>query len=70
MTDREKAEFVAELFHRAYTQLAPRYGWQPQEGTEGMWENLPQANRDLMVATVEHLMFEGAIVYGYGRDSQ
>lgn len=55
---------IAQAFHDTYTRLAPKFGWEPQAGTSGSWDALPEANRRLMVHTVETLLVEGHITYG------
>lgn len=50
------ADSLARLFHDIYTELAPRFGWKPQEGTDGSFEALPEANRALAVATAEAIL--------------
>lgn len=45
-------EAVARAFHEAYERLAPQFGYRTREASAVPWEDVPQANRDLMVATV------------------
>lgn len=61
MSDLSNATRVARLFHYNYERLAPRFGY----GTRvwgRVWDDLPQSNRDLMVAVVETLVDRGVIV--------
>ena len=56
-TPDEIAEAVARHFHDTYEQLAPEYGWQTQESTRAKpWEEVPEHNRRLMVATIRALL--------------
>ena len=45
-------EAIARAFHEAYERLAPQFGYRTREASAVPWEDVPQANRDLMVATV------------------
>jgi hypothetical protein len=46
------SETVAKLFHEQYERLAPSYGWKTNPSSACAWENLPHANRELMVHVV------------------
>jgi len=46
------AEEVAALFHDTYEQLAPRFDYQTRRRSAVPWEQVPENNRRLMVATV------------------
>jgi hypothetical protein len=46
------AETVARLFHEHYERLAPEYGYTTREASAVPWAEVPEANRDLMAATV------------------
>jgi hypothetical protein len=60
-------EALARLFHQRYEELAPRFGWQTQESTRAKpWGEVPAHNRELMLATIEALLDEGAIEVGAG----
>jgi hypothetical protein len=58
------AEAIAAAFHIHYEALAPDFGYKTREASAVPWENIPQQNRDLMVAVVEDLLSEGVIVRG------
>jgi hypothetical protein len=59
---------VASQFHAAYERLAPRFGYSTREASAVPWDEVPQQNRDLMVAVVDELLARGVIVAG-GRGS-
>ena len=50
------AEELAKLFHDTYERLAPAFGWRTQKQCSVAWDDLPQANRALMVATCTTLL--------------
>ena len=55
------AEEIARAFHEAYEQLAPDFGYRTREASAKPWDEVPEQNRHLMVATVEKLLKDGAI---------
>lgn len=56
MTGQAEAEAIAAEFHRTYERLAPRFGYLTRPASAVPWEDVPPANRDLMVATVVDLL--------------
>ena len=44
-------ERVAQLFHETYERLAPDFGYETRGDSAVPWEQVPEANRGLMVAT-------------------
>jgi hypothetical protein len=42
---------LARLFHEEYERLAPNFGYSTREASAVPWDDVPDANRDLMVAT-------------------
>lgn len=60
MTDTEldrQAEAIARHFHRTYDRLSASFGWTPQPSARGKdFDELPESNRALMVATVRGLL--------------
>lgn len=62
------AEQIARAFHRSYESLAPSFGYETREESAVEWEDVPQNNRDLMIATVQLLLDMGVIVPGVGVD--
>jgi hypothetical protein len=62
---RELAEAIARHFHETYERLGPSFGWKTQESARGKaFDELPQSNRDLMIATITELLEGGAIEAG------
>ena len=56
------AEKVARAFHEAYEQLAPLYGYETRNASAVPWEQVPDNNRELMIAVADQLLREGVIV--------
>jgi len=54
---------IAKAFHNSYEMFAPAVGWADRApGTEGVaWEDLPEANRLLMVVVITDLKNRGII---------
>ena len=50
------AEQLARLFHNTYEELAPVYGWETQLESRTAWEDVPERNKKLMVATAERVL--------------
>jgi hypothetical protein len=49
-------EHLAKEFHDAYERLAPEYGYKTREVSAVPWADVPEQNKALMMATVEHVM--------------
>ena len=49
--NREKAIELAKLFHKVYEELAPDYGYVTKADSAKPWEEVPENNRELMIAT-------------------
>jgi hypothetical protein len=61
----EIAEQIARRFHETYERLGPSFGWQTQESARDKdFDELPDSNRALMIATVTTLLEGGAIEPG------
>lgn len=61
------AEQIARHFHSTYERLGPSYGWESQESARDKdFDELPESNRRLMVATVKALLESGVIEPGSG----
>jgi len=59
-----KAEELARTFHEEYEKLASRFNYETRKETKGDWENLPNNNKQLMIAVAEAVMdkyFKGQI---------
>lgn len=54
--ERRSAEDVARLFHDAYERLAPFYGYETRKESAVAWEDVPEQNRKLMIATCEYVL--------------
>ncbi len=65
--DAVKAEPIAREFHDTYERLAPDHGYKTREASAVAWDQVPQANRSLMIATVADLLGRGVIATG-GQD--
>ena len=61
MVDDISAEAVetARLFHETYERLAPDFGYRTREASAKPWDEVPEQNRALMIATcaeiIQHL---------------
>lgn len=60
----ELAERIARRFHEAYEQLAPQHGYETRNESRCPWSDVPENNRDLMVAVTDQLMRDGVIEPG------
>jgi len=49
---------LAKAFHEAYERLAPEFGYKTREESAVAWEDVPEQNKKLMVATIMSI-FEG-----------
>ena len=50
------AESVAKLFHEAYERLAPAFGYETRRATRVPWEEVPERNRRLMIASTAEVL--------------
>jgi hypothetical protein len=50
------AELLARTFHTAYEQLAPSFGYETREESRRQWDQVPESNRMLMVATAAQVI--------------
>jgi hypothetical protein len=50
------AEEVARLFHEAYERLAPEHGYRTREASAKPWDEVPEGNRNLMIATAAEVL--------------
>jgi len=60
------AAAVAQAFHESYERLAPEHGYETREASAKPWEDVPEQNRGLMIATVQALLDGGVIAIGSG----
>ena len=66
--DRHDAITIAQAFHRHYEELAPSFGYKTRDASAVPWDEVPESNRTLMIATVERVLDEmflpvGAAMY-------
>lgn len=61
-SDSSTGEEIARAFHAIYEDLAPHHGYETRTESAVPWEHVPEANRNLMVATVKQLLHHGTIV--------
>ena len=57
----EEVERIARAFHESYEEFAIGFGWKTQEASKRPWEEIPEANRQVMLATVEDLLHRGIL---------
>jgi hypothetical protein len=49
-------ESLAREFHETYERLAPEHGYKTREESAVAWEDVPAANKNLMIAVCDHLL--------------
>lgn len=59
-----KIEIIAESFHAAYEELAPRFNYKTREASSVAWKDVPTGNKELMRATVRALLTNDTIQVG------
>lgn len=57
--DDPRAEVLAQRFHEAYERLAPHFSYQTRAESAVPWNEVPDANRQLMVAVCEEILAGG-----------
>jgi hypothetical protein len=50
------ADELARLFHETYERLAPSFGYETRRASAVPWEQVPAANRALMIAVASHVL--------------
>lgn len=50
------AEQLAEKFHETYERLAPSYGYKTREESAKPWADVPEKNKQLMIAVCQELI--------------
>lgn len=53
------AEQLAQQFHEAYERLAPSFGYETREASAKPWAEVPENNRNLMIAVCQELLDSG-----------
>jgi hypothetical protein len=61
MSDPGTAEGIARRFHEAYEDLAPSHGYETREASRKPWTDVPDQNKNLMIAVVARLLDEGVV---------
>ena len=56
MNSMPDAEAVARLFHESYERLAPAFGYETRLDTRVLWENVPERNKRLMIASAAEVL--------------
>lgn len=54
-------EQIAQAFHETYERLAPDHGYETREASAKPWDEVPESNRNLMVAVAAELVDAGVI---------
>ncbi|MFJ6729371.1 hypothetical protein ACIQPQ_31165 [Streptomyces sp. NPDC091281] len=54
-------ERIAQRFHEAYEDLAPSHGYETREASRKPWADVPEQNKNLMIAVVARLLEEGVV---------
>jgi len=47
---------MAKLFHETYERLAPEFGYKTREASAVPWEDVPDNNKNLMVAVASEIV--------------
>lgn len=66
--DPEEAERWARRFHELYEELAPGFGYATREESRKPWEEVPQKNRELMIAVARGVVGEATAALEQERD--
>lgn len=59
-----QAEMIARQFHFSYEMLAPSFGYKTRPESAVQWDDVPDANRALMVKVASYLLISGLIMAG------
>lgn len=54
--DRFDAEALARLFHETYERLAPEFAYRTRQASAKPWDQVPEDNRRLMIATAGEVL--------------
>lgn len=57
-----RAERLARAFHEAYERLAPVYGYETREESAVPWEDVPAANKALMIEVAREILAGSALL--------
>ena len=64
------SERIAKLLHDAYERHAQTNGWETQAASRKHWDEVPEANRNTMIAMVDEILpglLEEAFYNGFAR---
>lgn len=50
------AELIAMRFHETYERLAPEHGYETRKASAVPWVDVPENNKNLMIAVVQNLL--------------
>lgn len=53
--------YVAQAFHEAYERLAPEFAYETREASAVPWKDVPQNNKELMIAVAREIMNNNAV---------
>jgi hypothetical protein len=56
-----QASMLAQQFHETYERLAPQHGYKTRKASAVPWRDVPEQNRNLMVAVCAHLIETGVV---------
>lgn len=56
-----REERIAKAFHEAYERLAPDHNYETRKASAKPWNEVPEDNRNLMIAVVADLLKTGVI---------
>lgn len=54
-------EYIAKNFHESYERLAPEFDYKTREASAVPWEDVPDNNKNLMIAVVTDLLEQNII---------
>jgi len=57
-TKRKVSEELAKRFHETYERLAPDFGYETRKASAKPWEDVPENNKQLMIAVCKELLPE------------
>jgi hypothetical protein len=66
---RDRAEEIARVFHQTYEEQAPEFGYRTREASAKPWAEVPEDNRELMIATAHGVNnFQRAKFYALAKE--
>ena len=52
----DEALKMAQKFHKVYERLAPIYGYKTRKASQKKWSEVPESNKNLMIAVCRELL--------------